>query len=423
MPSSRTPLVIVTGLEARHCRRVTRALLDRAGTVVVHHDIGRLGEGVVLRTVTRHAADGVAEEQTAVELAHGCLSCTLRLDLLPLLHELGGRRDVERIVLQLDPALEPEHLCWTVGQLVLDGAPVDPTGTAADRVAIAAVLAVVDGNSWLEDVTGGEELADRGLAATPDDDRTLAQVGLGQVAFADAVVVAGGPVDAWTAARLDAVLDRLVSGVPRAAAAIGAERVLGLVGPDSRRGRLSSPHDPLLPGRPPLGEDVGVGVIRFAAKRPFHPERLHEALDVLLEGVVVSRGRIWLASQHDRALWMESAGQGLRMGDAGPWLATLADDGPEWADISPERQVAAALCWDPLHGDRHTEVAVLSHRQPGVTVIAALDAALLTDEEIAAGPDAWRDYPDPFGSWHEDPCEATPAPDDRATTTEREDRA
>ena len=423
MTHSRTPLVIVTGLDARHCGRVARDLLARSGTVVVHHDVRGLGEGVVLRTVVRHTRNGLVEDRTAVELAHGCLSCTLRMDLLPLLHELAGERDVTRVVLQLDPALEPEHLCWSIENLVLDDAAADPHGTAADRVEVAGVLAVVDGRTWLDDVTGGDELADRGLAATPDDDRTLAQVGIGQVAFADGVLLAGGPVDAWSAARLDAVLDRLVAGVPRADVTVGAEKVLAVVGTDSRRGRLTSPHDPLFPGHPPLGEDVGVGVVRFAAVRPFHPERLHEALDVLLEGVVLSRGRIWLASQHDRALWMESAGQGLRVGDAGPWLVTLPDDGPEWADVTPQRQVAAALRWDPVHGDRCTEIAVLSHRQPAVAVIEALDGALLTDDELAAGPAAWAGLPDPFGSWHEDPCEATPAPDDRASATEREDRS
>jgi len=423
MTSSRTPLVIVTGLEARHCAPVSRDLLARSGTVVVHHDIGRLGEGVVLRTVTRHTRDGVVDEETAVELAHGCLACTLRLDLLPLLHEFGGQQDVGRIVLQLDPAMEPEQLCWSIEHVVLDDAPAEPAGTAADRIEVASVLAVVDGRTWLDDVTGGEDLFDRGLAATPDDDRTLAQVAIAQVAFADGILLAGGPLDAWSAARLDAVLDRLVSGVPRADAAVGPEKLLSAVGLHSRRGRLSSVHDPLLSGRPPLGEDVGVSVIRFGTTRPFHPERLHQALDVLLEGVVCSRGRIWLASQHDRTVWLESAGQGLRLGDAGPWLATLPDDSPAWGDVDPARRVAAALIWDPVHGDRHTELAVLSYRQPGVAVIAALDAALLTDEELAAGPDVWRALPDPFGSWHEDPCEASSPPDDRAITIEREDRA
>jgi hypothetical protein len=34
----------------------------------------------------------------------------------------------------------------------------------------------------------------------------------------------------------------------------------------------------------------------------------------------------------------------------------------------------------------------------------ALAGALLTDEEMAREQD-WADYDDPFGDWHEDPCD------------------
>lgn len=84
--------------------------------------------------------------------------------------------------------------------------------------------------------------------------------------------------------------------------------------------------------------------------------------------------------------------------------------------------MAAALRWDARYGDRHTELVVLSHRQPAVAVIAALEAALLTDEELAAGPDDWRTLPDPFGTWHEDPCEASTPVDDRTGATTEPDR-
>jgi G3E family GTPase len=420
MTDPRTPLVLLTGLDRRHGRQVSDGLLGRPGTVVVHHDVGRLGEGVVVRTLRERTAAGVVERSDAVELAHGCLSCTLRLDLLPLLRSLA-RRGVDRVVLHLDPALEPDHLCWAIANVVLDDEPAGEHETAGTWVRVAAVLAALDTGSWLEDVTGGDDLADRGLAATPDDDRTLAQVALGQVAFADAVLLAGESADAWAGVRLGAVLDRLVPGVPRVGVGTPPEQVLAALGPDSRRGRLPSMHDPLLAGQPPLGEDAGVGLVRFAPVRPLHPDRLHDALDVLLDGVVCSRGRLWLASRHDRALWLESAGQGLRVGDAGPWLATLPDDG--WADVPPERRVAAALRWDPDHGDRHTELVVLTHRQPASLITAALHAAELTDEEFAAGPEAWRRFPDPFGSWHEDPCEASAPADDATHATHREERS
>lgn len=422
MTDHRTPLVLVTGLHRRLGAQVSTRFLDQVGTVVVHHDVSRLGEGVVLRTEQERNGSGVAERSTAVELAHGCLSCTLRLDLLPLLRTLARRDDVTRVVLHLDPALEPEHLCWSVANVLLDDEPEGIPETVGDWMRVAGVLTVVEAAGWLDDVTSGDDLGDRGLAATPDDDRTLAQVALAQVAFADAVVLAGPPADAWAGARLDAVLDRLAPSVPRADVRVPPDRLLAALGPAARRGRISSAHDPLLAGEPPLAEDCGVQLVRFDPDRPLHPGRLHDALDVLLDGVVCSRGRLWLASQHDRTVWLESAGPGLRMGDAGPWLATL-DDGA-WAEVDPQRRVAAALRWDPVHGDRHTELVVLTHRQPVLAITAALHAAVLTDEEWAAGPEAWRRFADPFGTWHEDPCEASGPADDSSThVTNREERS
>lgn len=424
MDHPRTPLVLVTGLHRRLGARVSEDLLREPGTVVVHHEVSRLVQGVVVRTERHATPAGVAETTTAVELAHGCLSCTLRLDLLPLLRALAGREDVQRIVLHLDPSLEPEYLCWAIAHVVLDEAATAQPETAGDRVAIGAVLAVVEAASWLADATGDDDLADRGLAATPDDERSLAQVAVGQVAFADAVLLAGPPSDAWAGAQLDAVLDRLVPTAPRADVQAPVERVLAALGRDARRGRISSAHDPLLAGQPPLGEDCGVQLVPFAADRPFHPERLHDALDAVLDGVVCSRGRMWLATQHDRVLWLESAGPGLRVGDAGPWLATLADDADAWEAVDPQQRVAAALRWDPVHGDRHTELVVLAHRQFAGAIGTALSAALLTDAELAAGPAAWAALPDPFGSWHEDPCEAaTPADETTPHATPRKERS
>ena len=428
--SARTPLVLVAGVDCAAVACAAAAVLDEfVGAVLVHHDVCDLDQGVVVRTVRFHGDHGVRTERTAVELAHGCLSCTLRQDLLPLLVDLAQRDDVTRIVLQLDPTLEPEHLCWAIDHLLLDQTPRGRESgrrePASAYVKTEAVVTTIDARTWLEDATGEEVLADRGLATTADDDRTLAQVVIGQVALADVVLRHGHPDDAWSGARLEAVLDRLVPDAVQAD--LGRWRpaeLLTSLDPDARRGRVSTAHDPLLPGQPPLGEDAGVSLVRFGARRPFHPERLHDALDVLLDGVVCSRGRLWLASQHDAALWLESAGGGLRVGDAGPWLAVLGDDADLWSQVDPQRQVSAALRWDPLHGDRDNELVVLTHRQPPLAIIAALDAALLTDDELAGGPAEWARLPDPFGSWHEEPCDAgSPADEDSTHATIREDRS
>jgi G3E family GTPase len=192
---------------------------------------------------------------------------------------------------------------------------------------------------------------------------------------------------------------------------------------DTRRGEVTDMHGALLRGEPPVHVDCGIGLVTFTAQRPFHPERLHDALDVLLDGVVRTRGRAWVASQPDVAFWIESAGGGLGIGHAGPWLA--APDGPEWTDVSPERRTLAALRWHPVHGDRAQELVVVTDQTTPDEIDAALRGALLTEEELAAGPEEWLRYPDPFGDWHEEPCEDTgtdPARHDATAVNRKEDQ-
>ena len=357
------PILLVGGLAAAAAGQIADELYT-GGTAVVHHDLRRITEGVVRRRL-RHAG---TDEVTVLELGHGCVSCTLREDLLPLVAELSARPDVSRIVLHLDPRLEPEPVCW-----------------ALDRSRIQAVITAVDHETWHCDALGDESVAERGLAASADDERTVAQLVVGQAEFAD-VLVLTGPSDG----RLDAVLDRLAPTALRVP--LAPLDWLDRIPADARRGRSDSAHGPLLRGEPPLDFSDGVGLLLFSERRPFHPERFHASMDVLLDGVVRTRGRVWVASRPDLALWVESAGGGLQIGHAGPWLAAVED----WSGVDDDRKAMAALTWDPYYGDRVQELAVLIDGADATEIADTLRAALLTDAELAAGSGAWDGYRDPF---------------------------
>ncbi|MEU4743172.1 GTP-binding protein [Actinosynnema sp. NPDC023658] len=360
-----TEVVLVAGL-AHHdvAEEIWRA---SPGAVLVRHDLRDLTEGVVRRWV-----DG---ELTVLELAHGCVSCTLRLDLLPLLERLGGR-----VVVHLDPALEPEAVCFALHGL---------------DVRVEAVVTVVDRGTWLADATGDDTLAERGLSAAAADERTVAQVVVGQAEFADAIVLTGsGPADAGV---LDAVLDRLSPLAPRHDRdGLDVTALLAAIPDDARRGRLDDGFDALLRGQPPLEPADGVAVVHFVERRPFHPVRLHHALDVLLDGVVRTRGRVWVASRPDNALWLESAGGGLRVGNLGPWLAAVDD----WSEVPAERRASASAVWDPYYGDRSQELVVVTGSAAPEEITAALRDALVTDEELALVDEL--EFTDPFAEWHDE---------------------
>ncbi|GAA3724824.1 hypothetical protein GCM10022238_44340 [Gordonia hankookensis] len=142
----RTPLVLVTGLDSTAVARVGEALVGidgSTGTVVVHHDLGRVADGrVVRRTAWVDAGGRRHDRETEVELAHGCVSCTLREDLLPLLRRLHQRSSVRRIVVVLDPIMEPERICWAVEHVVIAQMPGFVDGPAGRDVRVEATIAL-----------------------------------------------------------------------------------------------------------------------------------------------------------------------------------------------------------------------------------------------------------------------------------------
>jgi len=377
-------LLVLTGLAAAGAEQVIAPLrASDPDLAVLHHDLRDAARGVVHRRLRHRGLD----EWTTLPPGRADIPRTLCEDV----RALARPGAPARILLHLDPVLEPEPVCGALTEVLPDGPPVPD---------LRGVVAVVDVGSWLDDATGDVTPAERGLAALPGDERTLAQVAVGQAELAD-VVVRTGTADAWRLARTDAVLARLAPGAPRVLPAELREPVPPL-GVRTRRGRVDGVHDPLLRGTPPLEPECGVRLTLFAARRPFHPERLHDAVDVLLDGVVRTRGRVWLATRPDAVLWLESAGGGLRVGHAGDWLAA---GGPAaWEAASPDRRAMAALSWDDRFGDRAQHLTVLTHEADPAGIHARLRAALLTDAELAAGPAAWARLPDPFGWWHADPC-------------------
>jgi G3E family GTPase len=381
----RTPVVLVAGQGDTDA--VAGAFLRRPGTVLVEH---RFDGHVVRRTLAVLRDGELVSAEDALELAHGCVTCTIRNDLLMLLRKLHRRGDVDRIVVHLAPWMEPEPICWAINHTHVRLGPGYLDVPAARDVRVAGVVTCVTSDDWLRQSLGDEELP---------DGRTVAQVAVGQAEFADLLVLTHPDPATLAVVRRLAPRARITVGVER------AEMALAHLDDDSRRGRSDHPHAPLLAGLPPLAADGAIRLLEFSARRPFHPGRLHTAVDLLLDGVVRTRGRLWLANRDDQVMWLESAGGGLRVSSAGKWLAAMTSS--EVAYVDPERRAFADLMWDYRFGDRHTSMTILVCGADPASIADALNVALLTDDELT-DPLNWRRFDDPFGDWHEDPCYETP---------------
>src|SRR5690606_29922407 len=218
---------------------------------LVHHDLRQMSCGLVLRTVRR----ALEATTTTLELAHGCVACPARGDLLPRCRPPAAHTVVERVMPHLHGAMHPVQVCRAAARVVAGDR------TVGDDVEITAVTAAVDASTFVDDVTGDDTMAERGLHGSPDDERTVAHVALAQAEFADVLVCAGRPADAWSAARTNAILERVAPSAPVLDLAVtDLDTLLATVPAHARRGTGDDPHGSLLRGQPPLHSDCGMTV-------------------------------------------------------------------------------------------------------------------------------------------------------------------
>ncbi len=142
-----------------------------------------------------------------------------------------------------------------------------------------------------------------------------------------------------------------------------------------------------LPGPPGPGRHI------YLARRPFHPERLEDLLMDLPHGLLRAAGYLWLAPGIDHAAELHIRGPDMHIVDGGLWLVAARSSGHHF---DPRTQDYAASAIAGRWGDRRQELLFVGPELDFDTLRERLDHCLLTDKEMAAGPQAWADYSDPF---------------------------
>lgn len=135
----------------------------------------------------------------------------------------------------------------------------------------------------------------------------------------------------------------------------------------------------------------------YRARRPFHPTRFYAFVEGSWPGVLRAKGFFWLASRMGVVGNLSQAGVMREFGPAGTW----------WADAPLEMREEAASemgdflteVWEEPWGDRRQELVFIGQAMDEADLRDQLDKALLTDEEMEAGPLGWAGLEDPFPQW------------------------
>jgi G3E family GTPase len=373
----RLPVVIVGGLHSDARREVVDRLLRTVpGSVALHHDLATAAEGTLRRRV--HDSSGELSCGDA-PLVNDCTCCALREDLVPELERLAADGLTRLAIVELWDSVEPKAMAEVV---------VAHGGEALD---LTNVMTAVDPALVLPYLTNGDDLAKVGLAAAATDQRTVGDTWARQLEYAPVLAL----VDSDDADDEDrALLAQLHPTAHRVPAGSGELARLAFAGFDVEA--AAAAQHPACARLPQEADDAGVTTLVWHRRRPFHPERLYQALEDLCCSAARSRGRFWLADRPDTLLAWDAAGGALCVENAGPWLASLPD--AAWDMVPPMRRAAAALDWHPEHGDCCQHLVFTSPGLDRDGLAQLLESCLLTDDEYAAGPEAWRHLPAAFDS-------------------------
>ncbi|MFC9329081.1 CobW family GTP-binding protein [Kitasatospora sp. NPDC057015] len=377
------PVVVVAGLhEAERRQAVLEILGTCKGAVVLHHDLTLAGERRVHRAIWD--ANGPLSD-AHLPLTNDCPCCVLREDLLPELLRIADSGTHRLAVVELWGGSDPHPLVEMIACGEVDGRCMHDavTVTAVDPLRLIAQLSVSD------------ELSEHHLHTGPDDERSLAEALAHQIEYANVLAVAH-PRAAVGSPELHTGLAMLRQLHPTARCVRLGTRELAtfvLAGFDVAQAR--DRVNPAMALLPQDADEVGVRTMVWERRAPLHPERLHEAMEQLVPAAQRSRGRFWLANRPDLMLAWDAAGANLAVEECGPWLAALPD--AAWELYPPSRRAAAALDWDPLHGDRIQQLSFTAEGLDIDGITELLDSCLLTEAEQAAGEPGWKALPDAFG--------------------------
>ena len=345
--------------------------------------------------VERGGAELSRTEEKLVEMSNGCICCTLRDDLLAEVSRLAQEGRFDYLLIESTGISEPIPVAQTFTF-------EDENGVSLSHISrLDTMVTVVDAANFLHDYKQAEALQERGESLGEEDQRTVTDLLIDQIEFADVIVLNKlDLVNEKQAEEVEAIIKALNPGaqiIPTSHSKVPLDRVLDTKLFDYQKAESSAGWIKELQGEhTPETEEYGISSFTYRSSKPFDAEKFYAFVSnkEKWEGILRSKGFFWVSADHKCAYEWAQAGGVSNVSPAGIWYDAVEDK--EALQIPEEQRPENRPDWDENYGDRMQLLVFIGQSMDEEAIRAELDACHYVHDVENLDMDSWNGLENPF---------------------------